>query len=59
MVGTFFLVLVNGVPVCSLHYSIVRALIDGVDVVANNEARFSVLLRMGPCALLMVLWRRC
>jgi hypothetical protein len=47
MVGTFFLALVNAVPVCFLHYSIVWAVIDGVDVLAHNEARLSVFLRTG------------
>jgi hypothetical protein len=59
VVGTFFLALVNAAPVYFLHYSIVWAVIDGVDVVAHNEARLSVFLRTGPCAPLMVLWRRC
>jgi hypothetical protein len=59
MVGTFFLALVNAVPVCFLHYPIVWAVIGGVDVVAHNAARLSVFLGTGLCAPLMVLWRRC
>src|ERR1700730_15093844 len=59
VVGTFFLALVNAMPVCFLHYSIVWAAIEGGDVVAHNEARLSVFLRTALCAPLMVLWRRC
>jgi hypothetical protein len=47
LVGTFFLALENAVPVCFLHYSIVWAVIDGVDVVAHNKARLSVFLGTG------------
>jgi hypothetical protein len=45
MVSTFFLALVNPVPICVLHYSIVRAVIEGVDVVAHNGAGPSVFSR--------------
>jgi hypothetical protein len=41
-------------PVCFLHYSIVWAVIEGVDVVADNAARMLVSLRTGLCALLVV-----
>jgi hypothetical protein len=37
--------LANAVPVCFLHYSIVWAVIEGVDVVAHNMAALSVSLR--------------
>jgi hypothetical protein len=46
--------LVNAVPVCFLHYSIVWVVIEGVDVVADNPGRLLVSLRTGLCALLMV-----
>jgi hypothetical protein len=42
-----------------LHYSIVWAVIDGVDVVAHNAERLSVSWRTGCMRPLMVLWRRC
>ena len=59
MVGTFFRALANAVPGSFLHYSIVWAVIDGVDVVAHNAARLSVFLRTQLCAPLMVRRRRC
>jgi hypothetical protein len=46
--------LVNAVPVWFLHYSIVRVVIEGVDVVADNAARLLVSLRTGLWALLVV-----
>jgi hypothetical protein len=42
-----------------LHYSIVWALTDGVDVVAHNAARPSLSLRTGELRLFMALWRCC
>jgi hypothetical protein len=48
MVSTsFFPAWANAVPVCFLHYSIVWAVMVGVDVVAHNAARLSVFLRTG------------
>jgi len=46
--------LVNAVPVWFLHYSIVWAVIEGVDVVADNPGRLLVSLRTGLCAPLVV-----
>src|SRR5271156_6877187 len=46
--------LVNAVSVCFLHYSIVWAVIEGVDVVVDNAARLLVSLRTGLCALVVV-----
>src|SRR5271155_3708984 len=46
--------LVNAVSVWFLHYSIVWAVVEGVDVVADNAARLLVSLRTGLCALLVV-----
>jgi hypothetical protein len=40
--------------VCFLHYLIVWAVIEGVDVVADNAARMLVSLHTGLCALLVV-----
>jgi hypothetical protein len=54
LVGTFFPALVNAVPVGFLHNPIVWAVIEGVDVVADNAARLWVSLRTGLCALLVV-----
>ena len=45
--ATFSLALVNAVPVRLLHYSIVWAVIEGVDVVTHNVARLSMSLRTG------------
>jgi hypothetical protein len=45
--------LANAVPVCFLHYSIVWAVIEGVDVVAHNGAALSVSLRTGCMRPLM------
>jgi hypothetical protein len=46
-VSTFFLALVNPVPLSFLHYSIVWEVIEGVDVVAHNGAGLSVFSRTG------------
>ena len=59
VVSTFFLALENPVPVCFLHYSIVWAVIEGVDVVAHNGAAPSVSLRTSCMRPFMALWRRC
>jgi hypothetical protein len=59
VVSTFFLALVNPVPVCFLHYSIVWAVIRGVDVVAHNGAALSVSLRTSCMRPFMALRRRC
>jgi hypothetical protein len=47
LVSAFFPALVNAVPVRLLHYSIVWAVIEGVDVVTHNVARLSMSLRTG------------
>ena len=52
-------VLVIGVLVCFLHYSIVWAVVEGVDVVADNAAGLLVSLRTGLCALSVLMWGRC
>jgi hypothetical protein len=57
--SSFVLALVNGVPVCFLHYSIVWAVIEGVDVVAHNWVLVSLSLRTTAGAPLITLWRRC
>jgi hypothetical protein len=51
--------LIFGVAKYLLHYSIVWALTDGVDVVAHNAARPSLSLRTGELRLFMALWRCC
>jgi hypothetical protein len=59
VVSTFFLALIHPVPVCFLHYSIVWALIKGVDVVAHNGAVVSVFLRTGRVRGARGVRRRC